>query len=119
MAENGVKISELSEKTALSGTEYLPVQDGGDNKKMKTGLFQKKLVSGTDIKTFNGESLLGRGNIPIDATLDKSSNNAIRNSAVATKIAELEENAYTRILSQSEYDGLKVKDENTVYYIKG
>ena len=89
MANEGVKISELVEKTTLSGTEYLPVQDGEDNKKMKTDLFQKKLVSGTDIKTFNDESLLGSGNISIDATLDKSSNNAIRNSAVAIKIEEI------------------------------
>ena len=42
-----------------------------------------------------------------------------KNASLDEKVQTLEENAYTRILSQSEYDGLEVKDENTVYYIKG
>lgn len=42
-----------------------------------------------------------------------------KNSTLETKIQALEGMAHTRILSQSEYDGLEVKDENTVYYIKG
>lgn len=42
-----------------------------------------------------------------------------KNASLEEKVQTLEENAYTRILSQSEYDGLEVKDENTVYYIKG
>lgn len=116
MAEDGVKISELSEKTTLSGTEYLPVQDGEDNKKMKTDLFQKKLVSGTDIKTFNGESLLGSGNISIDATLDKSSNNAIRNSAVATKIEEITTDTDAKI---TELDAKTILSSNNLILYQG
>ena len=42
-----------------------------------------------------------------------------KNASLETKIQALEGMAHTRILSQSEYDGLEVKDENTVYYIKG
>lgn len=116
MAEDGVKISELVEKTTLSGTEYLPVQDGEDNKKMKTDLFQKKLVSGTDIKTFNGESLLGSGNISIDATLDKSSNNAIRNSAVATKIEEITTDTDAKITELEEkVEGIKDISSSAIF----
>ena len=42
-----------------------------------------------------------------------------KNASLDEKVQTLEGNAHTRILSQSEYDGLEVKDENTVYYIKG
>lgn len=33
--EEGKKISELQELTNIQGTEYLPVQTGGENKKLK------------------------------------------------------------------------------------
>lgn len=56
---------------------------------------QDVLVSGVDIKTINGESLLGNGNITIsggggsiaiDTDLDTSSTNAVENRAIATAI---------------------------------
>ena len=49
---------------------------------------QDTLVSGTNIKTINYESILGSGNIsiPVDQTLSTSSTNAVANSAVTTAI---------------------------------
>ena len=53
---------------------------------------QNKLVSGTSIKTVEGQSLLGSGNISIpvptvDAALSSTSTNAIQNKAVANALA--------------------------------
>ena len=53
---------------------------------------QNTLVSGTNIKTINGESILGSG----DITVVKS-----------------------KIMTQQEYDELGEKDNNTVYFIVG
>ena len=70
-----MKISQMPEKTQLTGSEYIPIVDGSSNKKVKTDKlltkteaeedYQEKLVSGTNIKTVNGESVLGNGNIEI------------------------------------------------------
>lgn len=75
----GRKISELSEKTSLTGNEFIPVQDGSDNKKVKTDKFAKasditrldsekqaKLVSGVNISTINGNDITKGGNIKIE-----------------------------------------------------
>ena len=56
---------------------------------------QATLVSGTNIKTINNNSLLGSGNISIsgsgivDASLDTSSTNPVQNQAIATEINSL------------------------------
>ena len=51
---------------------------------------QDKLISGTNIKTINGESVLGSGNIsittPIDDTLSDTSTNAVQNKVVKAAI---------------------------------
>ena len=67
-----------SDKTKLDGIDLSTKQD--------------TLVSGTNIKTVNGTSLLGSGNIEI---------------------------AKEWIGTQSEYDALPTKDNNTTYYITG
>lgn len=65
---------------------------------------QDTLISGTNIKTINNESLLGSGNITIsgggsitiDPTLDSGSTNAVANSAITNAIgAKLDASAYT------------------------
>ena len=65
-----------SDKTKLDGIDLSTKQD--------------KLVSGTNIKTINGTSLLGSGNIEV---------------------------AKEWIGTQAEYDALETKDNNTTYYI--
>lgn len=63
--------------------------------------FQKKLVSGTDIKTINGESVLGSGNITVqggggtvDQTYNATSTNAQSGTAVAEAVAGLATEGY-------------------------
>lgn len=57
---------------------------------------QATLVSGTNIKTVNNNSLLGSGNISIsgsgtvDTALDTTSTNPVQNQAIATAIDDLE-----------------------------
>lgn len=110
---DGIKISQMQEKTTLDGTEFFPIVDGSSNKKVKTdklatkndipsidgllskteaqdlyqskgdyalkseiptdyltedeagNLYQTKLVSGQNIKTINGQSILGGGDITV------------------------------------------------------
>ena len=57
--------------------------------------FQEKLVSGTNIKTINNQSILGSGNITIsgggniDSNLDNTSTNAVQNKAIANEFAKI------------------------------
>lgn len=45
-------------------------------------LKQPNLVSGTNIKTYNGQSILGSGNLDVDSTLSTTSTNAVQNRTV-------------------------------------
>lgn len=66
---------------------------------------QNTLVSGTNIKTINNNSLLGSGNISIsggstvDTSLDTSSTNPVQNQAIATEI-----NSLNTSITNLEYD---------------
>ena len=60
------KISALpSATTPLAGTELLPVVQAGATKNVPASAFQAALVPGTNIKTINGNSLLGSGDLVI------------------------------------------------------
>lgn len=63
------KISALpSATTPLAGTELLPIVQGGATTKVAASAFQAPLVSGTNIKTINGNSLLGSGDLAVSAS---------------------------------------------------
>lgn len=68
---------------------------------------QDTLVSGTNIKTVNGESLLGSGNIDIESV----SNPVTYGSGTQPQVHTI------LVVTQSEYDGLSTKDPNTQYLI--
>jgi len=83
---------------------------------------QDQLISGTNIKTINGESLLGSGNITIEGggTIDQSvisgSTNAVSGGAVYTQLGGLK----LQKITQSAYDALSPNyDANTLYVING
>lgn len=84
---------------------------------------QDALVSGTNIKTINGESLLGEGNITIEGggtiNIDQSvisgSSNAVSGGAVYTQLGGLK----LEKITQSAYDALATKDADTLYVING
>jgi len=99
-----VKISDMPAATSLTGTELVPIVQSGVNKKATpllwqtylSPIFQAMLVSGTNIKTVNGNSLLGSGNLAISggASLPFNDNvSLLQNQADNTKQAK--HNRYT------------------------
>lgn len=72
-----------------NGTESITVKQIVDNFTDLTNNKQDNLVSGTNIKTLNNESLLGSGNISYDAALSDVSTNAVQNKVLKEKIDEL------------------------------
>ena len=83
---------------------------------------QDTLVSGTNIKTINNESILGEGNITIqgggsvDQTIISGSTNAVAGGAVYTQLDGLK----LKKITQSAYDALSPNyDANTLYVING
>lgn len=84
---------------------------------------QDALVSGTNIKTINNQSILGEGNITIEGggtiNIDQSvisgSSNAVSGGAVYTQFGGLK----LEKITQSAYDALATKDADTLYVING
>lgn len=81
---------------------------------------QDTLVSGTNIKTINNQSLLGSGNITIeggtiDTTITSGSTNAVTSAAIYNQFGGLK----LQKITQSAYDALVTKDANTLYVING
>ena len=84
---------------------------------------QDALVSGTNIKTINNQSILGEGNITIEGggtiNIDQSvisgSSNAVSGGAVYTQMGGLK----LEKITQSAYDALATKDADTLYIING
>ena len=74
---------------------------------------QDKLVSGTNIKTINNQSLLGEGNISIeagssitvDSELSTTSENPVQNKVITTKVNSLETSLGSKA-SQTDLDNL-------------
>lgn len=80
--------------------------------------YQEQLVSGTNIKTINGESILGEGNLEI------SGNKSLSDLGIQPAGNYIEAGTGTQpqintitVLTQSEYDDLADKDPNTQYLI--
>ena len=90
-----------SDKTKLDGIDLSTKQD--------------KLVSGSNIKTINGTSLLGSGDITIEGgsgNVDLSDyyTKSETNALVNPKLSQV-------TLTQAEYDALQTKEENVLYII--
>lgn len=80
--------------------------------------YQEQLVSGTNIKTINGESILGEGNLEI------SGNKSLSDLGIQPAGNYIEAGTGTQpqintitVLTQAEYDRLSTKDPNTQYLI--
>lgn len=78
------------------------------------------VVKSGDLKTLNGESLLGSGDIVYDASLSPTSTNAVQNKVVYSTISELsyqlamvKENLFQTVLSEIDY----TEDFATLYPI--
>lgn len=103
--------------------------------------YQEQLVSGTNIKTINGESILGEGNLEISGgggttdytqltnkpqinSIELSGNKSLSDLGIQPAGNYIEAGTGTQpqintitVLTQSEYDGLSTKDPNTQYLI--
>lgn len=86
-----------------------------------TSTKQDTLVSGTNIKTINNESILGSGNIEIqgggtisiDQTVISGSTNAVAGGAVYDQLGGMK----IVKLTESEYAALVTKDDDTLYCV--
>lgn len=103
--------------------------------------YQEQLVSGTNIKTINGESILGEGNLEISGSggttdytqltnkpqinsVELSGNKSLSDLGIQPAGNYIEAGTGTQpqintitVLTQAEYDGLSTKDPNTQYLI--
>ena len=103
--------------------------------------YQEQLVSGTNIKTINGESILGEGDLEISGgggttdytqltnkpqinSVELSGNKSLSDLGIQPAGNYIEAGTGTQpqintitVLTQSEYDGLSTKDPNTQYLI--
>lgn len=103
--------------------------------------YQEQLVSGTNIKTINGESILGEGNLEISGSggttdytqltnkpqinsVELSGNKSLSDLGIQPAGNYIEAGTGTQpqintitVLTQSEYDRLSTKDPNTQYLI--
>ena len=82
---------------------------------------QPTLVSGTNIKTINNESLLGEGNIDIVETsaVTTSMSSTSTDTQVPSAKAVYDQLGGLKLvkLTQSQYDALQTKDASTLYII--
>lgn len=103
--------------------------------------YQEQLVSGTNIKTINGESILGEGNLEISGSggttdytqltnkpqinsVELSGNKSLSDLGIQPAGNYIEAGTGTQpqintitVLTQAEYDSLSTKDPNTQYLI--
>ena len=97
--ESYAKTSDVNSKNALQDEAIQGKQD--------------KLISGTNIKTINSQSLLGEGNISIEAgssitvdnALSTTSENPVQNKVITTKVNSLETSLGSKA-SQTDLDSL-------------
>ena len=75
---------------------------------------QDTLVSGTNIKTINSQSILGEGNIEVTIPDATTAASGAMSAADKTKLDSIS-NEWTG--TQQEYDALTTKDTNTIYYV--
>ena len=106
--------SEYATEQWVNGQGFLKEHQDISNLATKTELATKQdtLVSGTNIKTINGNSLLGSGNIEVAANVDLSDyyTKSQTNALVSPKLSQV-------TLTQAEYDALSTKEENVLYVI--
>ena len=106
--------SEYATEQWVNGQGFLKEHQDISNLATKTELATKQdtLVSGTNIKTINGNSLLGSGNIEVAANVDLSDyyTKSQTNELVNPKLSQV-------TLTQAEYDALSTKENNVLYVI--
>lgn len=115
-------VMSAADKTKLDSVpENIPTQTEVDNiasnvSALQTAMDGKQptLVSGTNIKTINSQSILGEGNIEVTIPDATTATSGAMSAADKTKLDSLS-TEWTG--TQSEFDALTTKDNNTIYYV--
>lgn len=92
------------------------IMSGNDKTKLDSipENIQPTLVSGTNIKTINGESVLGEGNLEVTIPDATTATSGAMSAADKTKLDSML-NEWTG--TQAEYDALTTKEDNIIYYV--
>lgn len=95
-------VSNLATKAEIADMETRSHAEATYATKQQVANKQDQLVSGTNIKTVNGQSLLGNGNIQIeggtvDTEMSDTSKNAVQNKVIKKYIDDLVGNTLTQL----------------------
>lgn len=112
--EDGTKINSLVTDVGAvqDGISTLEVDVADINKELRKK--QDKLVSGTNIKTINNQSILGEGNLEVTIPDATTATSGAMSAADKTKLDSI---SNEWVGTQAQYDALTTKDDNIIYYI--
>ena len=108
---------------SIPSTDNLANKDLSNLSTTGNSKFQAPLVSGTNIKTVNNQSLLGSGNISIQADPAIDSKSITKNTSDQLQtVGVIDQNSTSTALKQwsgtkAQYDSIATKDANTLYNI--
>lgn len=108
------KSVEVAKITDIPNTDNLATKD--ELTAVETSLNNKQdtLVSGTNIKTINSQSILGEGNIEVTIPDATTATSGAMSAADKTKLDSMS-TEWTG--TQSEFDALATKEDNIIYYV--
>ena len=108
------KSVEVAKITDIPNTDNFATKDELAAVETAMGNKQDTLVSGTNIKTVNSQSILGEGNIEVTIPDATTAASGAMSAADKTKLDSIS-NEWTG--TQAEYDALTTKDNNIIYYV--
>lgn len=115
--------NDLSNKPTIPDTSNLANKDLSNLSSTGNSKFQAPLVSGTNIKTVNGNSLLGSGDITIQSAPDIDNKSITTNSSDELQtVGVIDSNNTTNAIktwtgTKAQYDAITTKDASTLYNI--
>lgn len=105
---------EVAKKSDIPNTDNFATKDELTAVETTLGNKQDTLVSGTNIKTVNSQSILGEGNIEVTIPDATTATSGAMSAADKTKLDSIS-TEWTG--TQAEYDALTTKDNNIIYYV--
>ena len=108
------KSVEVAKITDIPNTDNFATKDELTAVETSLGNKQDTLVSGTNIKTINSQSILGEGNIEVTIPDATTATSGAMSAADKTKLDSIS-TEWTG--TQSEYDALTTKEDNIIYYV--
>ena len=118
-----ISYNDLSNKPTIPDTSNLANKDLSNLSSTGNAKFQVPLVSGTNIKTVNGNSLLGSGDITIQSAPDIDNKSITTNTSDELQtVGVIDSNNTTNAIktwvgTKAQYDAITTKDATTLYNI--